>query len=784
MVRPLIILALSVLSCGKGTDQEAKQPVDYINPFIGASTSVEKAGINHGLGKTFPGAATPSGMVQLSPNTITGGDNGSGYSHEHTSIEGFAFTQMSGVGWGGDLGNFLVMPTTGAMKTNAGTTDSSTGYRSRYTDEAASAGYYKAFLSDYGITTELTAAPHSGILRFTFPENGSSRIQIDLARRVGGTSTRQYVRVVDANTIEGWMHCPPEGGGWGNGEGRADYRVYFHAQFSKPFTDFGVWEAEIPEDWTRKLEDIESERYQEAVANAVRHDQVREFDGRHIGFFSAFETGKDEQVLLKAGISFVDLEGARKNLAAEIPDWDFDAVHRSARRLWNEALSRVQIQGGTENERTIFYTALYHTMIDPRTMADVDGRYPGGDGRIHQHADFEKRTVFSGWDVFRSQFPLQTIINPRLVNDMLNSLITLAEETGNNYFERWEFMNAYSGCMIGNPAVSVLADAYAKGIRGYNVEQAYRIALNTCERYGNGDRGYAVVCEPDPSAGKGYGYSPFAISNTLEFAYAEWCLAQLADALGHTGDAAKYRKRAQSYRNVFDAEKGWFRPKDEQGNWLPWPAGGRLEHWYGTVESNPYQQGWFVPHDVAGMVELMGGTDRVVADLTDFFEQSPDDLSWNDYYNHANEPVHHVPFLFNRLGKPWLTQKWTREICERAYHNSVEGLVGNEDVGQMSAWYVLAASGIHPIAPGDARYEITSPVFERIAFKLDSDFASGNVFTIVAKNNTPGNRYIQSATLNGEPHPYCFIDHHQLAAGGVLELTMGDQPNENWGLDR
>jgi len=778
----LIILAVGVLSCSTGDDRKATQPVDYVNPFIGASTSVEKAGINHGLGKTFPGAATPSGMVQLSPNTITGGDNGSGYSYEHTSIEGFAFTQMSGVGWGGDLGNFLVMPTTGSLKTHAGTTDSRSGYRSQYTDEMASAGHYQVLLSDYGIATELTAAPHSGILRFTFPKSDTSRIQIDLARRVGGTSTRQYIRVVDPHTIEGWMYCPPEGGGWGNGEGRADYRVYFHAQFSKPLTNFGMWEAEIPADWTRKLEDIESERYQAMVAQATRHEQLLELEGDHIGFFSEFETGADEQVLLKAGISFVDMEGARKNLTAEIPDWDFNAVHQSARRQWNEALSRIQIQGGTDDEKTIFYTALYHTMIDPRTLTDVDGRYPGGDGRIHQRTTFEKRTVFSGWDVFRSQFPLQTIINPRLVNDMLNSLITLADETGNQYFERWEFMNAYSGCMIGNPAVSVLADAYAKGIRDYDIEQAYRIAINTCERYGNGDRGYAIVCEPDPNAGKGYAFSPFAISNTLEFAYAEWCLASLAHELGHEADAQTYSRRAQSYRNLFDAEKGWFRPKDEQGNWLPWPEGGRLKHWYGTVESNPYQQGWFVPHDIPGMVALMGGTDSVVADLIHLFEQSPESLTWNDYYNHANEPVHHVPFLFNRLGKPWLTQKWTREICKRAYQNNVEGLVGNEDVGQMSAWYVLAAGGIHPIAPGDTRYEITSPVFERIEFQLDSAFASGNVFTIIAKGNSPRHRYIQSATLNGEPYPHCFIDHQQIAAGGVLELTMGDKPNENWGI--
>jgi predicted alpha-1,2-mannosidase len=748
----------------------AQEPADYVNPFIGASTSEGKAGSYHGLGKTFPGAATPFGLVQVSPNTITGGDNGSGYSDEHTTIEGFAFTQMSGVGWYGDLGNFLVMPTTGPLKTAAGKPDQpGSGYRSRYdkTSEQATAGYYQVLLTDYKIKAEMTAAPHSGMLRFTFPAHAQSRIQIDLARRVGGTAVLQYVKVVDDHTIEGWMKCTPEGGGWGNGNGKADYTVYFYAQFSKPMQQAGVWSADIPDSLSRKLESVTSDAYQQRVANAAVLYQVKEKEGHHLGFFTGFATTEGEQVLLKAGISLVSVEGARKNLQAEIPGWNFDTVHHQARALWNKALGKIKVEGAGDNEKTIFYTALYHSMIDPRQVADVDNTYWGGDKQAHTGAGFVKRSIFSGWDVFRSQMPLQTLINPSVVNDMINSLVELADESGRHYLERWELLNAYSGCMIGNPAVPVIADAYAKGIRGFNVNKAFEYAVNSCEKFGNGEKGYTP--------------GSLSISQTLEYAYDEWALSQLAGALNKKALQQKYALRAQSYKNLFDRSKGWFRPRNADGSWQPWPPEGRLKDWYGTIESNPYQQGWFVPHDVPGMVALMGGQTKALADLENFFEKVPQNMMWNAYYNHANEPVHHVPFLFNRLGAPWLTQRWTRAICARAYHNSVEGLVGNEDVGQMSAWYVLAACGFHPLCPGDTRYELTSPVFSRIELALDPLYATGKKFTIVAHDNAPDHVYIQKALLNGKPYNRCYIDHRDITAGGVLELYMGSTPVKSWG---
>lgn len=755
-----ILLGLHAMT---GFSQTKKNLTDYVNPFIGATAEMDHT--NHDLGKTFPGAATPFGMTQVSPNTITGGDNGSGYSYVHTTIEGFAFTQMSGVGWYGDLGNFLVMPTTGKLNVIAGKEDSQlTGYRSEYNKETekASAGYYSAELTRYNIKAETTASRHGGILRFTFPENEQSRIQIDLARRVGGTSTLQSIEVVDNKTIRGWMKCTPDGGGWGDGGGNPDYVVYFYAQFDKPLTNYGFWSATIPDGQSRKLNDVTSEAYQRMVSKAEIIRDVKKLEGKHLGFFTEFPTKDKEVVTMKVGISFTDVDGAEKNFNAELRKKNFDQVHKDAIKSWNVALDKMAIEGATEDQKTVFYTALYHTMIDPRDITDVDGRYPGPGNIIYQTSNFTKRTIFSGWDVFRSQFPLMTIIDPQLVNDEINSLVSIAEQSGKGYMDRWEFFNAYSGCMVGNPAISLIADAYAKGVRGYDVEKAYQAAVNTAEQFGNKDKGYT------PSE-RGY-----SISETLEYAYFDWCVAELAKALGKIADEQKYRERALAYKNIFDTEHRWFRSKKENGEWDAWPEKGRLQEWYGCIESNPYQQGWFVPHDVDGMVELMGGRERVIADLEDFFAKTPKDFFWNDYYNHANEPVHHVPFLFNRLDAPWLTQKWTRHINEHAYKNEVKGLTGNEDVGQLSAWHVLTAAGIHPICPGETRYEITSPLFTKTTFRLPN----GKTFSIEAKNNSDENIYIQGATLNGKPYNKLYIDHADIAKGGTLVLNMGLQPKK------
>ncbi|RYE14768.1 MAG: glycoside hydrolase family 92 protein, partial [Sphingobacteriales bacterium] len=390
-------------------------PVDYVNPFIGASTQAGELQMELFPGKTYPGATAPFGLVQVSPNTVDGGDNAPGYSYEHTSIHGFSFATMSGTGWYGDLGNFLVMPTTGPMKTLGGRQGhKGEGWRSEYDKktEKASAGYYTVELADYKIKAEMTATPHSGLLRFTFPQNSQSRIQIDLARRIGGTSVLQYVKVVDDHTIQGWMKCTPEGGGWGNGDGKGKYTMYFYAQFSKPLKNFGIWSADIPDGWVRKRDEVVSDNYIKQVAAAAVLKGLKEKEGKHLGFYTEFDTKEGEQVLLRSGMSLVSMEGAEKNLKAEITDWNFDRIHQATRASWNKELSKIMVEGGTKDENTIFYTGLYHTMLDPRDVEDVDGNYTGGDDKVHNSPKFTKRSIFSGWDVFRSQFPLQTIINP------------------------------------------------------------------------------------------------------------------------------------------------------------------------------------------------------------------------------------------------------------------------------------------------------------------------------------------------------------------------------------
>ena len=684
-----------------------------VNPFIGASTSVDAAGVYHGLGKTFPGATTPYGMAQSTPITVTGGDNGPGYSHEHTTLQGFAMTAMSGIGWYGDLGNFMVLPVSGAPEYGReAPMDKSS--------EKGHAGYYSVATTD-GILSECTASPHCGLMRFTYPSGEDAFVQIDLNHRSGGCATEEYCTRAGRDAISGWIRCTPATGGWGHGDGNVSYTLHYYATFSKPFRTFALNRAGKALKGTK-----------------AQSDSL----GCALGF------GKlDGPLEVKVGISFVDDKGARLNWAQEASGRSFDELLASAEALWDDALSVIEIETPDPDYRTIFYTALYHTMIDPRLASDVDGRYMGGDNAVKMTGDFKKRTIFSGWDVFRSQFPLQTIINPELVSDMINSLVTLAGESGKGYLERWELLNAYSGCMLGNPAVSVLADAYVKGIRSYDIQKAYEYAKNTCDRI-RGSQG--------------------SISEVLECAYSDWCLSVLAEGLGKAGDAAEYRERSRRWRTMYNPDTRWFQPKDKNGEFIPYPREGRLAQGFGSVESNPYQQGWFVPHEFDALVELLGGREEALEDLEWMFKMTPRAYGWNDFYNHANEPVQHIPFLFNRLGRPDLTQYWTRDICENAYRNCVEGLVGNEDVGQMSAWYVLSSIGMHPVCPGDPRYELTAPLFDRVTVHLPS----GEDFIVDCKDGGPGKRKVESFTLNGKVLTDCSIQHSDIVRGGVLEVRF------------
>jgi predicted alpha-1,2-mannosidase len=758
----------------------------FINPLIGASTSLLL-----GEGKTFPGPATPFGMVQLGPDTITGGvkgpgysyegDNGPGYSYEQTTIEGFSFTHMSGVGYYGDFGNLQVMPSTGLMKLDSGRVDHpGEGWRSTYShaNEHAEANYYAVTLENYGIRAELTAAPRAGMLQFTYPQTETARIQLNLARRIGGTSTRQYVRVVGERAIEGWMRCPLAGGGWGNGDGKVSYTVYFHMEFSRPLGHFGVWKIDIPDDAFPVRQGLvtsyfQTEQYRELVRRGQVMNGCKEQEGNHIGFFAEFPASAgDEKVMVKSGISFVSMDGARKNLSRDIPGWDFVEVRQRGQALWDDALRSIEIEGASDDERKIFYTAMYHAMIDPRIIADVDGNYTGADNKIHTADGYTPRTIFSGWDVFRGEFPLMTLLNATMINDEINSLLTLAATSQKGYLERWEIMNSYSGCMDGDPATSVILDAYAKGIRGFDVEKAYA----ACRQTAAGANG--STNRPDNDFYTQHGYVPDQVSWTLDNAYFDWCVGKLAASLGKKEDAQLFSARAANYRNIYDPSVGSMRAKNAAGEWIPWL--GKTAFGQGCTESNPLQQTWFVPHDVAGLIELMGGAEEFSRQLEAFFEKTPSSFGWNDYYNHANEPVHHVPYLFVYAGKPWLTQKWVRRILTNAYRNDVNGICGNDDVGQMSAWYVLGAMGFYPVCPGDGIYILGSPLFSRVTLHLDERWYKGASFTITAENQRPDHPYVLSATLNGKPLSRAWIRHSEIAAGGILQFVMGAEPNKQW----
>ncbi len=762
----------------------ARDPVDYVDPYIGTGSN----------GKDFPGASTPFGMVKVSPDTVTAGVVS--YYYYDKTVQGFSFTHIGGAD-GGELGNALTMATTGPLHTYWGNRGKpGSGYLSSFSkqSEIAVPGYYAVTLDDYKVRAEATAAPHSGILRFTFPENQQSRIQIDLAHREDGTSVYQTVKAVNDHAIEGEIDCGGNDGGWRFGH--CSYTVYYHIEFSKAFTNYGVWSATLPPVWSAnpavpygKLKSIGNADFIQACQKAEVIPGCGEKAGQHIGFYSEFATKAGEAVMVKAGISFASLAGARANLAAEIPDWDFDRVRAAARESWVKAFDHLNVEGGSEDQKVIFYSALYRAMLFPQTFEDVDGNYPGGDHKIHHADGFTNRTLFSGWDDFRSAYPLLTLVEPKVVNDQINSMVALAEANGTHYYDRWEIMGCYTGCMTGNPEVVVINDAWQKGIRNFDIAKAYEYAINTTEKDGNGKLGYRRD----------------SISETTEYGLDEWNVGRLAMALGKKEDAAKYEQRSMAYKKLYDPNqawtydaagtdarpewKGWFRPVDGKGNFDPWlgllsPKGGR--------EADVYQAGWTAYNDVPGMVQLIGGKDLFVAKLNDFFSRSPDFSKWNPsmgtrrnwsnlYNNPGNEPTELIPFLFNRAGAPWLTQKWVRQT-ETSYYTGPEGVPGDDDVGQLSAWYALCAIGLHQSCPGDPRFEIFTPLFDKVTLNLDPAYAKGQSFVITAKNNSPKNVYIQSARLNGQPLNRCWLSCAEITAGGALELVLGPQPNETWGI--
>ena len=681
---------------------QSKEMVDCIDPMIGAVTYPE-SGLRgdesiHGFGKTFPGATTPFGMVQLSPDTVTGGDNAPGYSYTHGTIEGFSFTHMSGVGFYGDLGNLQIMPSDLPKSVFS------------HDEEHASAGYYRVRLAEAGVLVEATAARTSGMLRFTYGKPGTGVVRIDLARRIGELWRAkrfgsQRFEMTGRDTFAGEIVCDHRDGGWGRGMGKVDYTVRFAGRLSR--------EPEVVE-----------------TAGGNSNCTVR----------MTFPVTAGGQVVVHVALSFDE--------TPPVPDGcDFDAMRRSARATWAETISGVSVEGGDEKSRKVFATALYHAFIDPREIGrgTLDG-YP-----------FVRRTVFSGWDVYRSAFPLYTLIRPDVVSDTVNSMMETVVTGKRQTLPRWDLFACptTAGSMIGQPIVSVMADAWEKGIRTFDGRRALDLACRSLEMEGNDRR---------------LGYTAGKLSDTLEFAYADWCCGRLAEMLGEKAVAERYFGYAQAYTNCWSAEAGWMRTRTMDGGWLPWQ--GREVHGQGCVEANPWQQGWFMPHDPEGLIRLMGGKRTFTRELERFFDEVPEDFRWNDAYNHPNEPCHTLPFLWALSEKPDEVGHWTQRICAQAYGTGPFGLCGNEDAGQMSAWYVLAAIGLHPLCPGDGRWYLTAPLFTRTTVRLDPKYYPGGTFEIRVPNAGQGKWRIKGVRLNGRTLDRRWIRTSEVSAGGVLEIDV------------
>ena len=673
-----------------------------------------------GHGHTFPGAIVPFGMVQLSPDTrLTGWDGCSGYHYSDSIIYGFSHTHLSGTGIS-DYGDILLMPTVGEVKLDK-------GYASHFQhrNETAHPGYYSVKLDDNNILVELTATARAGMHRYTFPRTEEANVIIDLAHR--DKVIDSGLRITGDTTVVGWRRSQA----WAK-----DQIVYFALEFSQPFT---------------------SHR-----------------DGNLKTYFR-FDTRAGAPVLVKVGISAVDIDGALKNLHAELNHWNFDKVRSDATAAWNAELNKIVVTGGAESQLTSFYSGLYHAMTVPNLFMDVDGRYRGRDFKTHKADNFTNYSVFSLWDTFRAAHPLYAIIDRKRTRDFIKTFLAQYEQGGR--LPVWELAANETDTMIGYHAVSVIADAAVKGIDGFDLQKAFEAMKHSAElRQYRGlgayiDQGFIATEEERES-----------VSKVLEYAYDDWCIAEVARMLGRTADYQRYSARAQSYKNVFDTRAGFMRPRSN-GNWVE-PFDPR-EVTFAFTEANSWQYTFFAPQDISGLVALMGGRRSFADKLDQLFaadsrttgREQADITGLIGQYAHGNEPSHHMAYLYNYAGQPWKTQSRVRQIMNDFYKPEPDGLIGNEDCGQMSAWYVLSAAGFYPVTPGSKIYAIGSPLFPEVRFNLEN----GKSFLIRAVDVSDRNAYIQSATLNGRVYNKSFIVHDDLVAGGELVFRMGPRPNPRWG---
>ena len=693
--------------------------VQYTNPMIGTDFT----------GNTYPGAQVPFGMVQLSPdNGLPGWDRISGYFYPDSTIAGFSHTHLSGTG-AGDLYDISFMPVTHPYKR----AEDPLGIHSTFShnDESASAGYYRVFLKDYNIDVELTATERCGIQRYTFPEAESS-IFLNLKKAMNWDFTLDTkIEIVDSCTIRGYRHSM----GWSPKQ-----HVYFYTRFSRPFDAYSLD--------TTAIETMDEGRI--GTASIARFD---------------FKTHKDEEILVTTALSGVSMEGAQKNLMAEAPKDDFDYYHQQAVANWNEKLGKIEVTSEDANLKTIFYTAMYHAMLAPTIYSDVDGQYFGPDGKTHQADGWTNYSTFSLWDTYRASHPLFTYIQPKRANDMIQCFLHFYEQSG--ALPLWNLYGWETNMMIGYHAVPVIVDAYLKGIGNFDAEKA----LEACIASANRDDYHGIGFY------KEHGYVPRDKEN-------DYCIARMAEAMGKQDIAQEYYERAKNYRNVFNPETSFMQPRDSKGDFIP--DYDPEEYIEDICESNGWQYYWAVQHDVDGLIELTGGEERFAQRLDSMFTFEPTDKSklpifstgMIGQYAHGNEPGHHVVYWFNRIKQPWKTQKYAAQIMHTLYTNAPDGICGNDDCGQMSAWYVFSAMGFYPVDAIGGIYEIGTPLFPEVKLNLDN----GKTFTVQANNVSQENIYIQSVKVNGKPYDKSYITHDMIMQGDTLQFEMGNQPGPVWYL--
>ena len=722
---PLLLLA----ACSE------PMPKDYaawVNPMIGTG----------GHGHVFVGANVPFGWVQVGPTSIPQEwDWCSGYHESDSTVIGFSHTHLEGTGIG-DLFDVTLMPVTGEVIYARGTEEDPNSGLWSYADrtkQIAEPGFYSVPLLRYGITAEMTATNRVGIHRYTFPSDETSAIVVDLEN--GGCWDRAYktgITQVDDHSISGFRHST----GWARNQ-----MVFFYAEFSRPF------------------DSVELIRKDVRVSREATEEQVR------FGRFG-FKTAEGEQILVKVALSSVSEEGARANMAAELPGWDFDATRAAARLAWNRELSKVDVETQDTVSRTIFYTALYHSMIHPSAFNDVNGDYRGADGEVHHDDSFANYTVFSLWDTYRAAMPLATILHPDRMQDWVLTMVRIFDESGK--VPVWHLMGNETDCMVGNPGCVSVADAIVKGFN-IDKEHAYEAI-----------RASVMLDERGQNLRKEYGYIPVdlyneGLANDMEYAIADAAVARAAEALGKTEDARFFTERSHSYRNYMDPETKLARGRLADRSWRtpfnPFMSNHREQDY---CEGNAWQYTWLVPQDFDGLVEFYGSRENFVARLDTLFAQkteiegenaSPDIAGLIGQYAHGNEPSHHILYFYTMAGEPAKTADKVREVYETMYFNNPNGLSGNEDEGQMSAWYILSAFGFYQVEPAVPRYWFGAPLFEEMTLKV-----SGGTFSITAKDLSPENRYIQSVTLNGQEYHLPYLEYTDIYRGGTLVYQMGPEP--------